>query len=89
MLCRVLLRHNLADSVGLASLALQRMLLVSEVLVHLFMTASCGTVLFDLLFVLLDLLFIHLAQSLHSKLDIVYERIAPESSCQHFNPYKA
>lgn len=61
---------------GLASLALQRVLLVSEVLVHLLMTASGGAVLLDLLLVLLDLLFIHLAQSLHGKLDVGDQGIA-------------
>jgi len=75
MLCRVLWKHTLADSVGLASLALQRVLLISEVLVHLLMTASGGAVLLDLLLVLLDLLFIHLAQSLHGQFYVTYERV--------------
>lgn len=61
---------------GLASLALQRVLLVSEVLVHLLMTASRSAVLGDVLLVLLDLLLIHLAQSLHGKLDVGDQSIA-------------
>jgi hypothetical protein len=53
--------------VSLASLALQRVLLVSEVLVHLLMATSSSTVLLDLLLVFLNLLLVHLAQSLHCK----------------------
>ena len=61
---------------GLASLALQRVLLVGEVLVHLLMTASGSAVLLDLLLVLLNLLFIHLTQSLHGQFDVCNERVA-------------
>lgn len=61
---------------GLASFALQRVLLVGEVLVHLLMTASGSAVLLDLLLVLLDLLFIHLTQSLHGQFDVCNERVA-------------
>lgn len=55
---------------GLASLALERVLLVCELLVHLLMTTGVGAVLLDVLFVLLDLLLIHLAKGLHGKLDV-------------------
>lgn len=68
--------HTLANGVGLASLALQRVLLASEVLVHVLMTASRGAVLGNLFLVLLDLLFIHLAQSLHGELDVGDQSIA-------------
>jgi hypothetical protein len=75
VLVRVLCRYTLADSVGLASLALQRVLLVGEVLVHLLVAASGSAVLLNLLLVFLDLLLIHLAQSLHGKLDVCNQSI--------------
>ena len=46
------------------------MLLACEVLVHLLMTTGVGAVLLDVLFVLLDLLLIHLAKGLHGELDV-------------------
>ena len=64
---------------GLASLALQRVLLISEVLVHLLMTTSGSAVLLDLFLVLLNLLLIHLTQSLHGQFDITDQCVTARS----------
>lgn len=61
---------------GLSRLALKGMLLIGVVLVHLVVTTSSSAVFGNLLLVLLDLLLVHLAQSVKRKLDVIDKGIA-------------